>query len=213
MTRSISLKTANLGWLWAVIALDAIVTMFIVDPKAVSAMAKNEFLWMRASLAAAAPVVVLLLSSLLSSRAKEILVFWRRKDVLPGHRAFTLHAPRDSRIDLDLLQKNVGKWPDEPPGQNKMWFKLYKKVENDVPVLQAHKAFLLFRDLAVLSLLLAPVALIGIGVLKGTTWSQAILALAIFLLQYGACVVAARNAAHRFVCNVLCAHSVKRRTA
>lgn len=94
-----------------------------------------------------------------------------------------------------------------------MWFKLYKKVEADVAVAYAHKSFLLFRDLAAISVLLAPVAFTAVLLSEGTSVQQAALATSVFATQYVLCLIAARNSAYRFVCNVLCAHAVKRRTA
>jgi hypothetical protein len=165
---------------------------------------------LRLSAAGVAPVIVLLLTSLIPAPAKDVLVFWRLRDTLPGHRAFSVHAKRDPRIDLDALRNNVGEFPDAPRDQNARWYQLYKEVESDAPVVLAHRHYLLFRDLAPLSLFLAiatPLVLLSLGAEQ----SAALFALLIFLLQYAATAVAARNSGVRFVTTVLALHAAKRR--
>ena len=152
----------------------------------------------------------MLLTSLLSADAKAAIVFWRLKETLPGHRAFSVYAPRDSRINVDALRKNIGTFPDDAREQNTLWFKLYKKVEFEVTVAQAHRHYLLFRDFAAMSLLLAPLATLALylsGAASPATW----IAFAILCGQYAATALAARNNGIRFVTNVLTLHSVKRR--
>jgi len=83
-------------------------------------------------------------------------------------------------------------------------------VESEVTVAQAHRHYLLFRDLAAMSLLLAPLATLALylsGAASPSTW----IALAILCTQYAATALAARNNGIRFVTNVLTLHSVKRR--
>lgn len=119
------LKAQNLAWLWSVVALDTLALLLVARPALIGEMNETGFAWVRASISAAAPVVVLLLSSLLSPDAKAILVFWRFDEVLPGHRAFSVHAVNDSRIDMEALRKNVGAFPDAAREENTMWYRLY----------------------------------------------------------------------------------------
>jgi len=205
-----SLKAANLGWLWSVVALDAIALVLLAYPGPLTSETLKDFAWVRVLAGGAAPVVVLLLTSLLSADAKAVIVFWRVKETLPGHRAFSVYAPRDSRINVDALRKNVGTFPDDPREQNTLWFKLYKKVESEVTVAQAHRYYLLFRDLAAMSLLLAPLATLALY-LGGAASSAAWIAFALLCSQYAATALAARSNGIRFVTNVLTLHSVKRR--
>lgn len=206
-----SLKSQNLKWLWSVVAIDALSLALIASPEILSPDSVRNLAWVRLLAAGVAPVVVLLLTSLLSADAKAVIVFWRVKETLPGHRAFSVHAPRDSRINIDALRKNVGSFPDDPREQNTLWFKLYKKVESEVAVAQAHRHYLLFRDLAAMSLLLAPLATLALYLSEAAstaTW----IAFAILFTQYATTAIAARNNGIRFVTNVLTLHSVKRRT-
>jgi hypothetical protein len=167
--------------------------------------------WIQLCISGASPVIVLLLSSLLSSDAKAVLVFWRLRDALPGHRAFSVHAMHDPRIGLEALRKHVGAFPEAPRDQNATWYRLFKKVDSEASVAQAHRHYLLFRDLTTLSLLLAPLAALTLYFLGVT---PAAIAFAGMLLggQYAAMAIAARNCGVRLVTNVLALHSAKGRT-
>lgn len=205
-----SLKSQNLVWLWSVVAADAVVLLLLAFPGSLTPASIKDYAWLRAGGAVVAPVVVLLLTSLLSSDTKAVLVFWRFTETLPGHRAFSVYAVNDSRIDQDALRKNVGTFPDAAKDQNTMWYKLYKKVDSDVAVVQAHRHYLLFRDLATLSLLLAPILAILLYA-AGASLTTSGIALAFIIVQYAATAVAARQNGIRFVTNVLALHAVKRR--
>ena len=205
-----SLKSKNLKWLWSVVALDAVAFILLAFPALLTFETLKNFAWMRVLVAGISPVVVLLLTSLLSADVKAVIVFWHVKETLPGHRAFSVYAPRDSRINVDALRKNVGAFPDNPREQNALWFKLYKKVESEVTVAQAHRHYLLFRDLAAMSLLLAPIATLVLY-LSGATSPSAWIAFTLLCTQYAATALAGRNNGIRLVTNVLTLHSVKRR--
>ena len=77
---------------------------------------------------------------------------------LPGSFAFSRYAERDTRIDLSALRRIVHPWPIEPRDQNTQWYRLYKSVEVEPAVTNAHRHFLLARDyssIAFLMLLMA----------------------------------------------------------
>ena len=205
-----SLKSLNLAWLWGVVAVDAVTLVFLTFPNLLTPATMKDAAWLRALGAAVAPVLVLLLTSLLSSDAKAVLVFWRLSKTLPGHRAFSVYAPKDARINLDSLRKNVGAFPESAREQNAMWYKLYKKVDSDVTVIQAQRQYLLFRDLATLSLLLAPISALSLY-LAGASAVSSVLAVAFLIVQYVASAIAARHSGVRLVTNVLSLHAVKRR--
>lgn len=204
MTTPKTLKAQNVGWIWTVAVADALTLVAIAFPaaldQAVSWFASGSHL----TGASIAPLIVLLLTSLLPSGFKAMLVFWRVGDVLPAHRAFSVHAPGDPRIDLQRLRAAVGDFPERPRDQNTLWYRLFKKVDADPMVAEAHRYFLLFRDLAALSLLLAVIAPVGLYVLgEGVgIW----LALGLFGIQYLATAIAARHHGVRMVCNVLALH-------
>jgi len=117
-----------------------------------------------------------------------------------------VYAPADYRIDLEKLKKHVGKFPVSERKQNAKWYGLYKQVGSVPSVVDSHKNYLVFRDIAAMSLLLVPVLpvamyFIGVdtpGIMISTTW---------FLGQYLITAFAARTTGIRFVQNVLAVHA------
>ena len=206
------LKSLNVKWLGAVLAIDILVLVAFAIGWADVTSWKVEKLVTRAGLATLMPVAALLLAALIPANWKATLIYWRIKDTLPGHRAFSKHAPSDPRIDLEGLRRNVGAFPSEPREQNTVWYKLYKKVASDASVEDGHKGYLLFRDLAAISLLLTVVAPVGVHLLEGGLRSALLLG-ALMLGQYLLAAIAARNSGIRFVTNVLAIHSTRRVTA
>lgn len=203
------LKAQNVPWIWAVVMADALAVAAFASPSALDQAA--TWLTSGAKLAggAIAPVLVLLLTSLIPADVKAILVYWRVKDVLPGSRAFSRYARRDERIDLDALKAKVGEFPRSGKDQNALWYRLFKERDNEPEVSQAHRLFLLFRDLAALSVLLgviAPLVLLALG----AGLAAAATAAAVFGAQYIACAVAARFHGVRMVSNVLALHAAAR---
>lgn len=82
-----------------------------------------------------ADLVATVLNTLPSADFKATLVYWRWRNALPGHRAFSRHASQDTRINLERLRKTFkGAFPEAPAEQNAAWYKLYKSVRNDVMV-------------------------------------------------------------------------------
>jgi hypothetical protein len=199
-----ALKAKNTTWIWAVVVADGVALAGFALPAVADQLAS----WLasaRLAGASIAPVIVLLLTSILPTELKDALVFWRVRDVLPGHRAFSVYAHKDPRIDLARLLAVAGTFPDAARDQNSLWYRLYRQVETDPAVAQAHRHFLLFRDLAALSLLLAilaPAALYALGGGATAAW----LAVALFGVQYLATALAGRFHGVRFVCNVLALH-------
>ncbi|KWH53846.1 hypothetical protein [Burkholderia anthina] len=205
-SRSDTLKAANMRWLVSLAAFDAAVVLLFVAPGLMDA---STLAILRAGSTTALPVVVLLLTGLLSHEAKARLVYWRIVNPLPGSRAFTKHALADARIDMKALAKNVGVLPTDPGEQNAKWYKLYRQVSGDAAVSHAHKLYLMYRDMAAMSLLLVPLvpaALWYAGAPSASRW----IAGGLFAVQYVVCAISARHSGTRFVCNVLAVHSTKK---
>jgi hypothetical protein len=201
--RSDVLKAANMKWLVSLAAFDVAVVLLFVAPGLIDT---STLALLRAGAAASLPIVVLLLTGVLSHEAKARLVFWMITNPLPGSAAFTQYAPADARIDMKALAKNVGKLPSEPGEQNAKWYKLYRQVSEDAAVSHAHKLYLMYRDMAAVSLLLIPLVPAAIwyaGAPPASRW----IAGGLFALQYLVCAISARHSGARFVCNVLAVHS------
>jgi hypothetical protein len=204
-----SLKARNMMWLIAVGIVDVIVLLVIVFHRPIGDFAADKGVTFRTGLSVFLTVPVLFLSYFLSHSQKAILVFWRLRNPMPGSRAFSVYAPADVRIDMESLKKNVGEFPEDERGQNSMWYRLYKLVENDVSVLESHQKYLLFRDIAAVSILLVPLVPLALLVL-GSRPSALAWSAGIFVVQYLIAAVAARNSGVRFVQNVLCVHAAKK---
>jgi hypothetical protein len=206
-----SLKSLNFAWHVALATADAIVLALFVAPELITSATTTQVGLYRALGAAVLPVVVLLLMNVMSSNFKAMLVYWKPYGWLPGCEAFTKYGQADHRVDMVQLKKNVGAWADAPKEQNSKWYQLYKQVETIPEVAYAQKDFLMYRDMAVLSLPLIVIAPLGLYFADASTKAMWIGA-AMFVVQYVLTAISARNAGERFVCNVLALHSAKKIT-
>ena len=158
------------------------------------------------------PLISLIANGLFSPTVKAILVFWRVKNVLPGHRAFTTHVNADPRIKLESLRERVVPWPNDPNDENRVWYGLYRSVENAIQVVDAHRAFLLARDLTSIAFTFFIVGAPAAFFLSGSTkWTLTYLGVAV--IQYVILAFVARNHGVRFVRNVLVEVSQKNDTS
>jgi hypothetical protein len=201
-----SLKEENAKFIWAVVLGDVVIVFGLLFPLLLGEVLSDVL--PKAFGASVAPLVVFFLTSLLPSDVKAAIVFLRVHDILPGHRAFTVYGAHDSRVDLVRLRRKVGGFPKTPRGQNTTWYSLYKEVESEAGVILAHRHYLLFRDIAGISLLLLPVV-VGLLFVLGSSGRILILAAGFFLLQYALSAIAARNQGVRLVTNVLAIHSAR----
>lgn len=151
--------------------------------------------------AVALHMAVLLLSYLVPVSIKNTLVFWRIRHPLPGCRAFSVLAQKDSRVDLVALETTHGALPMTPEDQNRLWYRIYKERQNEPIVLSSHGMWLLFRDMTAISLIL----LILLGTITYSTQGArgSFLYSGFLLVQYLIVSQAARNTGERFTCNVL----------
>lgn len=207
-----ALKGRNMAWLVATLILDFLVLLAMIFHTSIEELTPSKLVFIRSSLTALLPIPVLLLSSLMSADIKAVLVFWRFTNPLPGSRAFTVHAPSDPRIDLARLKKNIGVFPVTERDQNAKWYGLYKKVDSAPSVVDSHKNYLLFRDIAALSLLLTLLVPIVMH-FSGVDVTRSLVCAAWFLGQYIVAALAAKTTGIRFVQNVLALHAGERKVA
>jgi len=204
-----SLKSHNLKWLALLAAADVLLVLLFVAPDLLNGVTLTQMGIGRTLTTTAMPVVVLLIVNVLPHDVKAMLVYWKPLGVLPGCEAFSKHGPRDPRIDMAALKKNVGALPTEATEQNSKWYKLYKQVSNETEVQEAHKLFLMYRDMAALTLplvVLVPLSLNMAGVVNSTL----ALAVGLFVVQYLLAALSARWSGIRFVCNVMAIHSARK---
>lgn len=104
--------------------------------------------WGKAAVLLLITLVVTFMNRMGTDQVKLALVFWRVKHSLPGCRAFSKLAVGDPRIDLGRLKRAVGgEFPSDPEEQNKAWYRLYQQVRDSASIEDAHKEYLLFRDI------------------------------------------------------------------
>jgi len=147
-------------------------------------------------------VLVGILNSQLTPTGKAKLVFLRLRNALPGHRAFTELGPADPRVDMEKLEARLGSLPSNPAEQNKVWYRLYRAVEDQPLVLAIHRDFLLYRDFAAAAMVMAvffPVACFWFA----DHWQPVALYAVAMLCQAALVVRAAWDRGNRFVTTVL----------
>ncbi len=161
-----------------------------------------QTLLQHAALAGVAAVAMLALQEIFPRPLKEVLIFWRLRDRVPGCRAFTEIAPKDTRIDPTDLAVLLPKGPMTPTEQNALWYRWLKASESDPAIADNHRRFLILRDCAVLLLLLALVTPALLAWSAGSHQRILMLAAGLFI-GYAVVAFAARNAAVRLVANVV----------
>lgn len=156
-----------------------------------------------------AAVLIIVLEGIFKNTVKEFLVFWRFKNGLPGHRAFSHIGPDDPRIDMERVKQVFPDGlPVDPKKQNNEWFRLYREYQDELRVFQAHKAFLLTRDLTSLTAVFIPLSILG-HFLLGSESQMFVYHLLILVLSFVVISLSARHYGERFVANVLVEASIR----
>ena len=180
----------NVAVFWGVIvsAADFSVVTAIVD----SISVKDSVVGM------IAPVAVFLLNGSLSADMKARIVYLRWRDPLPGSRAFSIHLAQESRADPHRLARRWGPFPTSPIDQNRLWYHIFKSVDTELEIHEAHRDSLQSRDLAGFGFLF--LLLFGAGTTFGTAeWTTKCVYLAALVAQCAATIVAARSYGIRLV--------------
>jgi len=149
------------------------------------------------------PIITIVLSGIMPNSFKEVLVFWKVKNRLPGCRAFSHFATEDPRVNIESLRNKIGKLPKEPKEQNRVWYSLYQQYRDDKIIWGSHRDFLLTRDLASLSFLFLVVFSLILLLFNNSDSNYVFAYLGYLVIQYLSLSLAARNYGNRFVCNVL----------
>lgn len=153
-------------------------------------------------------LIVKLLLNIIPAEIKHNIIFFRLKNSLPGHRAFSIYVKKDPRIDIENLEKILGTLPISPSEQNRVWYKIYQRHKNDEQIIDSHVKFLFFRDSSILTIYIL-IAFIILCIIFKATLFQWILAILFITLQLIIFIISARNNGIRFVQNVLCLESHK----
>ena len=140
--------------------------------------------------------------SILPRSAKEILVFWRLKERLPGHRAFKDESiSADGRINWQTVRSYGGEPNLSATEQNNLWYRWYRSYQDHPTVIQSHRLYLAFRDLTAVAALSAPIFAIAVF------WSLSVWVAILFMifpvLAYTMFMIVARNKAYDMMAQVL----------
>lgn len=208
LAESSTLKSLNLKSIWVIVVIDILLIFFILavmplDWPTLLNLSKN-LIQVLALIPASAVgcILVKYVNDLLSPNIKAVLVFWRIRNALPGHRAFSEVAIRDPRIDMNILKERLGEFPANPIDQNTVWYQIYQTHKEAKEVREAHRNYLLFRDCASLTILIGIVAM-TVSFFSKATFHQFLILIAITIVQFLICAISARNTGIRFVQNVL----------
>jgi hypothetical protein len=202
------LKSQNMKWLVALVVADLLVVTLFLVPSLSTGASLSELGTGRALITTLVPVFILLIVNVLPHDVKAMVVYWRPRGWLPGCEAFTNYGPRDLRVQMQVLEAKLGVLPTDPKEQNRKWYELYKQVDSEPEVSEAQRHFLMYRDMAVLSLpfiVLAPLILYLAGASPRSQWAAA----GLFTVQYIATALSGNWSGIRFVTNVLAVQSVR----
>lgn len=208
---STSLKDQNRWQLWLIITLNAIIFYSIIQSNTIETAGWKGLFTSATNLLPIgfAFIVTSVANGLLSANMKARLVFLRWAHPLPGHRAFSKHAPADPRIDLDRLKKSLGnKLSDGPEAENKIWYRIFKDMEAAPEVQHVHREFLLMRDYAGFSALFFVILSIAAFIFV-QSWKVALTYCLLLLLQFVVARHVAATYGVRFVCTVMAVKSAK----
>jgi len=137
---------------------------------------------------------------------KEFLVFWKIRNCLPSSGAFTLIGPHDPRVDMQRLIGKYRSLPQEPGQQTQLWYRIYRAHKEEASVEDAHGAFLRFREMTTLCVAFLVVSTVSVAYFA-IGGRKLLLGVLILVMEYLIVMIAARNAATRFVANVLALES------
>lgn len=209
MSNEINLKDKNKPYLWIVFCFNIaiLISFFFAAHMAEIEKDIKILLSYKAVVPLAASLVLFLINGLLSADIKAILVFWRFKAPLPGSRAFSVHGPKDPRVDMTKLASQYGPLPTTAKAQNSLWYKIYKINKLELSVITPHKQYLLARDIASLAIIF----IVGLG-FPALIWGQYPYNwqyMMILLAEYFLFALVGQNYGKRFVTNVLAIEASK----
>jgi hypothetical protein len=156
-----------------------------------------------------AAILIIVMEGIFKNSVKEFFVFWRFKNRLPGHRAFSHIGPGDPRIDMERVRQMFPDGlPSDPKIQNSEWFRLYRQYQDELQVFYSHKAFLLTRDLTSLTVLFIPLSISGHFIL-GSKPQMLVYHLLILVMLSIVISLSAKHYGERFVANALAEASIR----
>jgi hypothetical protein len=198
-----TLKEQNSKLIWVFFSFN-VVLFYIIGLSQIinfSELEMKSFITVRGVWVLIVPLLLFVLNGIVSSDIKAVLSFWRFKNPLPACRAFSFYADKDDRIDKNFLTSKFGQLPSLHKEQNSLWYKIYKKHQENPVVKKSHKDFLLARDIASVAFLFFIVG--GVSILFLTAEAVKWIYIIYLFIQFIIFAIVAQNHGKRFVCNAL----------
>lgn len=151
-------------------------------------------------------IASLLLLGMIPPDWRDRIIHLKWRHPLPGCRAFTKIGPNSSHVDMQALIAKFGPLPTDPSNQNKLFYKIYRSVRDDVGVCDAHRRYLAARDIGTITaILVLPLPVLVVFVTHNGSRSFAYAML--LFMTYIFCALAAKNYSWRMVQHVLALNS------
>lgn len=147
-------------------------------------------------------IASLILLGLIPPNWRDRLIHLRWHHPLPGSRAFTVVGPTSAHVDMTELETKLGTLPTDPVAQNRLFYRIYKPLRDDISVCDPHRRYLAARDIGTITALL----IVPLPILAGLVNSNVVRSAGYggcLLLAYVLCAVAAKNYGWRMVQHVL----------
>ncbi len=152
------------------------------------------------------------LSHLLPAELKSVLVFWRWRNVLPGHRFIQL-SEKDRRIDNVTLKVRVPEYEAlklNNSEQNSYWYKeFYRPSNKQDEVASTHRSYLLYRDATAVSFVSVFALLVAKQLFSEHLLEVSYQSLWVFVVAIAGFCIAARNAGQRLVTTAIAVSLVR----
>lgn len=202
------LKALNAPVLGSILFINAAFALAIVERGSISS-AIESIVALEAEFIAPATAAIVsgLVAHQLSALNKARIVFLRWRNPLPGSRAFSEVIHQDDRINLASLERWLQDTPTTPEYQNAMWYGIFRSLQSDAAVSQAHRLYLFYRDWCILCLAIWVGA--GLFIAYAATARLAITYSVIMFVQFLFVRNAASKAGNRLVSTVLAIKSVE----
>jgi len=203
MADEINLKSKNIPYLWFIFIANVIVLISLFFAANVAAIRQdiNVLFSEKIIMPLAASLILFVINGLIPANWKAVLVFWRFKDALPGHRAFSIYGHEDPRVNMSTIASKHGPLPSDAKEQNRLWYKIYKLNKTELSVATAHKNFLRARDIVNIVVIFIIVA--GLPALVIGKWPYNCYYFLLLIGQYIVFAYVGQNYGKRFVTNVL----------
>jgi hypothetical protein len=199
-----SLKDSYRWQLFAVLAANLVLYYGLIKGLSLSEIRPTTALAHIAGLLPSGLAVALcgIINAQLTPLQKARIVFLRWNDPLPGSRAFSHHATRDARIDMQAVEARWAPLPNDPHGQNALWYRIYQQEQETQAVRHLNRNWLFARDYACTCVLLFFV-LGGVGIFQMPRLASWSIFMAIVAAQFLLARQSAVQHAERFITTVI----------